>query len=148
MILVIVVQEKNSSSVMEDCNVVVGIIINNKNEVLIALRPLHVVQPGVWEFPGGKVEPNETLENALIREFFEEIGIAIKRAEFFLKIEKSFPEKNILLILHAFRIHDYTGVPYGRENQQIQWVSIDNLTKYTFPEANSDIVFALQAQKS
>src|SRR3990167_5073703 len=126
MILVIVAQAKNSSSVMDgfcrtmkNLNVVVGILFNENNDVLIALRPPHVVQPGVWEFPGGKVELNETLENALIREFHEEIGIEITHSEFFLEIKKEFPEKNILLILHTFRVHEFHGTPHGKENQEI-----------------------------
>src|SRR3990167_414879 len=118
-------------------NVVVGILFNKNNDVLIALRPQHVIQPGVWEFPGGKVEENESLENALIREFEEEIGITITRAEFFLEIKKSFPEKNILLILHAFKIAEFYGIPQGIENQEIRWVKIDTLKNYTFPDANS-----------
>ncbi len=124
-------------------NVVVGILLNEKEEVLIALRPPHVVQPGIWEFPGGKVEKNETLENALIREYQEEIGITITRSEFFLKIEKFFPEKNLKLILHTFRILDYLGIPQGCENQEIRWVPINALVNYTFLEANSGIIQAL-----
>jgi len=126
---------------MKILNVVVGLIINEKNEVLIALRPPHVVQPGVWEFPGGKVEENETLENALIREFHEEIGIDIISSEFFLKIKKDSPEKQ--LILHTFRIVEFRGTPHGRENQEIRWVAIHTLKNYTFPEANAAIVEAL-----
>lgn len=128
---------------MKTLNVVVGILLNSKNEVLIALRPPHVVQPGVWEFPGGKIEEGETLENALIREFKEEIGIKITRIEFFLEIKKEFIEKNILLILHTFRIHEFIGEPRGCENQTIRWVPIDTLQNYMFPEANSEIVDAL-----
>ena len=124
-------------------SVVVGILFNEKNEVLIALRPPHVVQPGIWEFPGGKVEKNETLKNALIREFREEIGIEIIHAKFFLKVEKHFPEKKLKLILHAFRILDYLGVPQGCENQEIRWVPINTVVNYTFPEANIDIIQAL-----
>lgn len=124
-------------------HVVVGLLCNDKNEVLIALRPPHVVHPGVWEFPGGKVEPNETLENALIREFQEEIGITITRSEFFLKIKKTFPEKNILLILHTFQILEFQGEPHGHENQEIRWVPKNTLLNYTFPEANAGIVQAL-----
>lgn len=124
-------------------NVVVGLVFNNQNEVLIALRPPHVVQPGVWEFPGGKVETGETLENALIREFQEEIGIHITQAAFFLKIEKPSSEKNSVLTLHIFRVLQFSGTPRGCENQEIRWVPINTLKNYTFPEANSEIVLAL-----
>lgn len=140
-------------------NVVVGILFNKKNEVLIALRPLHVVQSGVWEFPGGKVEANETLENALIREFYEEIGIEILDLKFFLKIKKDFStnQKTTLsetpnvtgvarlsqrekLILHAFKILKFRGTPQGRENQEIRWVKTNTLKNYTFPALNAKII--------
>lgn len=127
-------------------HVVVGILLNDHNEVLIALRPPHVVQPGVWEFPGGKVEPDESLENALIREYKEEIGIHVTAAEYFLKIEKSFPEKNILLVLHTFFITAFEGEPRGCENQEIRWTPIHKLTNYVFPEANAPIVKALMTK--
>lgn len=124
-------------------HVVVGILFNEKKEVLIALRPPHVVQPGVWEFPGGKVEANETLENALIREFHEEIGIEITRSEFFLKIEKEFSERNAFLTLHTFYIHEFRGIPRGCEKQEIRWVPVSTLPEYTFPKANAPIVARL-----
>lgn len=132
-----------SEALLKDFHVVVGLLCNDKNEVLIALRPPHVPHPGVWEFPGGKVEPNETLENALVREFQEEIGITVTRAEFFLEIRKPSPEKHILLILHTFQILEFQGEPHGRENQEIRWVPKNTLSNYTFPEANADIVRAL-----
>lgn len=131
---------------MKNLNVVVGLLLNDQNEVLIALRPPHVVQPGVWEFPGGKVEKNESLENALIREFQEEVGITITRSEFFLEIQKPLHEKNILLILHTFKIVEFEGVPHGCENQEIRWVKTNTLNQYEFPKANSDIIHALMNQ--
>lgn len=129
---------------MNALHVVVGIVFNENRDVLIALRPPHVIQPGVWEFPGGKVEHNESLENALIREFFEEIGITITHAEFFLKVQKEIPEKNQQLILHTFKVIAFHGIPHGRENQEIRWVPIHTLSNYVFPKANAEIVDALQ----
>ena len=122
-------------------NVVVGILFNKNNDVLIALRPQHVIQPGVWEFPGGKVEENESLENALIREYREEIGIEILRAEFFLGVKKDFSDKQ--LILHTFKILEFSGEPKGCENQEIRFVPVDTLKNYSFPDANAGIVLAL-----
>ena len=126
---------------MKILNVVVGILFNKNNDVLIALRPPHVVQPGVWEFPGGKVEENESLENALIREYQEEIGITVLRAEFFLEIKKNLPDKQ--LILHTFKILEFSGEPKGCENQEIRFVPVNTLKNYTFPDANSEIIKVL-----
>lgn len=126
---------------MKILNVVVGILFNKNNHVLIALRPPHVVQPGVWEFPGGKVEENESLENALIREYQEEIGITVLRAEFFLEIKKNLPDKQ--LILHTFKILEFSGEPKGCENQEIRFVPVNTLKNYTFPDANSEIIKVL-----
>ena len=116
-------------------HVVIGLLYNNTNAILIALRPPHVAEPGIWEFPGGKVELNETLENALIREYREEIGIEITRSEFLFSIDTAHS-----LTLHVFQIHDYDGIPYGRENQTIRFVPTNTLKNYVFPKANATIV--------
>ena len=123
------------------CHVVIGILQNEQQEVLIALRVSHKIEPNVWEFPGGKVEPHETLENALIREFQEEIGITILKATSFLKTEKETDE--FKLLLHTFRIVNYTGHPHGKENQLIRWVPIDALNNFVFPKANAPIISKL-----
>ena len=119
-------------------HVVVGLLFNEKKEILIACRPPQVVSPGFWEFPGGKVEPNESLENALIREFREEIGIDVIGSEFFLKIEKEYPDKT--LVLHVFHIHKFHGIPKGCENQEIRFVPLDTLKNYLFLTANAEII--------
>jgi len=131
---------------MKTLHVVVGLLFNKNNDVLIALRPPHVVQPGVWEFPGGKVEENESLENALIREYHEEIGIEITHTEFFLKIEKEYPDKK--LTLHTFKILAFHGEPRGCENQEIRFVPIETLKNYTFPEANAGIINVLSCHRT
>lgn len=119
-------------------NVVIGLLFNDAKKILIALRPPHVVSPGFWEFPGGKVEKNEILEDALIREFQEEIGVVVKSSEFFFAIEKNYPDKKLLL--NIFRITDYFGEPRGCENQEIRWVSCDELKNYDFLPANAEII--------
>ena len=119
-------------------HVVVGLLFNEKKEILIACRPPQVVSPGFWEFPGGKVEPNESLENALIREFQEEIGVDVIRSEFFLKIEKDYPDKT--LVLNVFHIHEFHGIPKGCENQEIRFVSLNALKNYSFLTANAQII--------
>jgi len=118
--------------------VVIGILKNGDNHVLIALRPPHVSSPGIWEFPGGKVEPNETLEAALHREWREEIGIEITRIKPLLSITHETPEKR--LHLHSFEIVSYLGEPRGCESQEIRWVPINKLIAYEFPAANMEII--------
>ncbi|MDP1574242.1 MAG: 8-oxo-dGTP diphosphatase MutT [Coxiellaceae bacterium] len=127
-------------------HVVVGILCNEKKEILIALRPPQVVSPGFWEFPGGKVELNETLENALIREFREEVGIDVTQVTFFLKIEKAYPDK--ILVLNVFHIHEFSGIPVGCENQEVRFVSSDALKDYSFLPANAEIIERLQYKAS
>lgn len=119
-------------------NVVVGLIFNAQDEVLIALRPPQVVSPGFWEFPGGKVEINESLDNALVREFREEIGIEVTQAHSFLTVEKEYPDKK--LVLNIFQILAFEGEPRGCENQEIRWVPRAELAQYEFLPANQEIL--------
>ncbi|MFI4962310.1 MAG: (deoxy)nucleoside triphosphate pyrophosphohydrolase, partial [Legionellales bacterium] len=78
--------------------VAVGIITDEKNHILVTQRPLHASHGGFWEFPGGKLEANETPENALIREIKEEVGLEIKDFRWLKEIDYQYPDRDIHLI--------------------------------------------------
>lgn len=121
---------------------VVGILINTTGEVLIAERPAHKFCPGLWEFPGGKVETNEAPFAALQREFQEEIGINIQQADPWFQFTHEYPDRTILL--DNWLIKTYSGNPQGAEGQVIRWVVPQNLDQFTFPEGNKIIVSKLK----
>jgi len=122
-------------------HVVIGLLLNERGEYLIALRPPRVYMPGIWEFPGGKVEPGETPQIALYRELKEEIGIEVREAIPFIQYEHHYPERHVLL--DVWKILQYEGEPEGQENQEIRWVSENDLRLYVFPEGNLTLLDAL-----
>lgn len=131
---------------MQILQVVTGILKNAQSQVLIACRPPSVISPGLWEFPGGKVEPKETLLDALIRELDEEIGVSVANAKPFMTLEHDCPKRP--LVLNCFEVLSYKGEPYGKEDQQVCWANISALTAYDFLKANAPIIKALQNRDS
>ncbi|HFD80309.1 MAG TPA: Nudix family hydrolase [Gammaproteobacteria bacterium] len=117
-------------------------ILNDRAEVLLALRPAHVHQGGLWEFPGGKVEPGESVQEALQREIREELGIEIRHARPLIRIPFRYPDRRVLL--DVWRVDSFDGIPRGAEGQTIEWVAVEALRERAFPEANRPIVHALQ----
>ena len=123
-------------------HVAVAVIVNQNNEVLIALRPDHAHQGGLWEFPGGKVEANETVYDALLRESKEELAIQVVRAEPFLQILHDYADKSVLL--DVWKVTQFSAEPYGVEGQVIKWHPLTDLNPAHFPEANMPIIRRLQ----
>lgn len=121
--------------------VAVGVVTDSQGRILIALRPEHVHQGGLWEFPGGKVHAEETLEQALRRELWEELGIEVRASEPLIRIRHDYPDKSVLLEVH--RVTSFKGEACGKEAQPIRWVSPQALFDYKFPQANWAIVQAL-----
>ncbi|MEZ0150734.1 MAG: 8-oxo-dGTP diphosphatase MutT [Candidatus Reddybacter sp.] len=116
-------------------HVVAGVIYNaTKQQVLIAKRPEHLHQGGLWEFPGGKVAENESAEQALTRELFEELAIEVSDCLPFLLTEHDYSDK--LIVLDVWAVHGFTGQPKGSEGQRICWVDVSALNDYQFPAAN------------
>lgn len=95
----------------------------------------------LWEFPGGKLEPGEPRFHALKRELEEEIGIRVHSALPFQSVFHRYKEKNIFL--DVWEVMSYSGRAGGREGQEVSWVSVENLQKYSFPEADIPILNAL-----
>jgi len=124
--------------------VAVGIIVNRNKQILLAKRPEHLHQGGKWEFPGGKVEQNETVTQALIRELKEEVALNVHSSEPFMALSYDYPDKQVLLDIHT--VSDFTGEAQGLEGQQIAWVDKHELTHYDFPEANKPILAKLLEQ--
>lgn len=123
-------------------HVAVGVIENASGQILIARRPDHVHQGGLWEFPGGKVESGETVRQALQRELHEELGIRALDIQPLIKIEHQYPDLNVLL--DVWRIDRFSGQAQGCEGQAIQWVEPELLQAYDFPAANRPIICAAQ----
>jgi 8-oxo-dGTP diphosphatase len=123
-------------------HVAVAAITNAREEILIARRPEHVHQGGLWEFPGGKVEPGEAVSEALQRELLEEIGIKVLSARPLIRLHHDYPDKSVLL--DVWLVRQFSGSPHGREGQPVQWVDRITLAEYDFPAANQPIVTALQ----
>jgi 8-oxo-dGTP diphosphatase len=123
--------------------VAAGVILNQRNEVLLALRPLHKHQGGLWEFPGGKIEEGESVESALARELLEELDIVVLACEHFLVTEHDYGDKHVCLEVRLVKRH--AGQAKGREGQELAWVPIQDLSEKRFPAANDPIVKALLA---
>lgn len=121
-------------------HVAVGVIADQSGRVLIARRPQHVHQGGLWEFPGGKVEAGESVVEALHRELDEELGVRMLHARPLIKIKHCYPDRVVLL--DVWRIDDFAGQAWGREGQDVRWVDPAELIEYDFPEANRPIISA------
>ncbi|MGD8170971.1 8-oxo-dGTP diphosphatase MutT [Vibrio sp. TRT 21S02] len=124
---------------MKRIHIVAAIIFNqDKSQVFITKRPDDKHQGGFWEFPGGKVEDNESIEQAMIRELEEEIGIVTTEQQRFEHLEFDYPDKS--LKFDFITVTQFDGEPYGREGQQGEWVAVSQLPNYSFPEANISIL--------
>lgn len=123
-------------------HVAVGVVRNDKGEVLLTRRPQHVHQGGLWEFPGGKVEDNEDVCQALKRELAEELGIEVKKARPLIRVPHHYNDKSVLL--DVWGITDFEGRVYGREGQPFAWVPVNHLVHYSFPAANKPIITAVR----
>lgn len=122
-------------------HVAVGVVENSQGHILIAKRPDHLHQGGLWEFPGGKLETGEQALAALQRELQEEVGLSLKEAAPLIQIPWRYADK--LVLLEVFHITAYTGEAAGREGQVVRWVPRQGLAEYTFPAANRAILTAI-----
>jgi len=123
-------------------HVAVGVIIDPEEHILIALRDKHAHQGGLWEFPGGKVEANETVQQALVRELQEELGIKVNAMSPLIKIKHHYTDLSVLL--DVWMVDHYQGKPKGCEGQIIKQVKRQQLADFRFPEANQAIINAIQ----
>jgi len=119
-------------------HVAVGVIIDSCRNVLISRRGAHQHQGDRWEFPGGKVEPGEGVEEALKRELSEELNIQVKPERRLLELRYNYPEKTVLL--DVWLVQSFSGDIQGREGQAWCWVAAEDLPDYKFPDANAPII--------
>ncbi|MFN0170668.1 MAG: (deoxy)nucleoside triphosphate pyrophosphohydrolase [Bryobacteraceae bacterium] len=117
---------------------VVGALIERDGRILVCQRTDQQAHPGKWEFPGGKVEPGETLTDALRRELVEELGIEATIGEEAERYAFTYPGKNPIVLVF-FRVRDYTGRLENRVFARIEWSSVADLPSYDFLEG--DVAF-------
>jgi len=118
--------------------VAIAVIINDNDEIFISRRAADQHQGNKWEFPGGKVETNESVEDALRREIKEELGIEVHSQNHLIDITHEYETKTVKL--EVFEIRDWSGKPTGMEGQPTRWVKRSDLAEIEFPKANKAIV--------
>jgi 8-oxo-dGTP diphosphatase len=118
-------------------------LLNEEGKVLLAKRPRGRPLAGLWEFPGGKVDPGEDPETALIRELMEELGIEIARADLvpLTFASHAYPEFHLLMPLYLCK--RWEGDIAAQENQELLWVKPDELRVYDMPPADEPLKASL-----
>lgn len=109
--------------------------------VLMEKRQGNQIYSGYWALPGGKVESNETCEDALIRECFEELAIEVKHFKHISQYEEKTSTR--YLCFQVYEILSYKGIPYGKEGQPLLWVSLKNLVHLKMPPRNYSIISSI-----
>jgi len=124
----------------DSTHVVAGVLTDARGRILLARRLEGRELAGLWEFPGGKVEPGETPEAALVRELDEELGIKVAIGEPVICVPHATPRKRLQLDVR--RIRRWQGTPKGREGQALAWVQPEKLPRYEMPPADRPVVAA------
>jgi A/G-specific adenine glycosylase len=119
----------------------VGVVLNSAGEVLIDQRLEEGLLGGLWEFPGGKHEPGETIEACIARELEEELAIEVAVGEELICVDHAYSHKRLRFVVHLCRW--VSGEPKPLASQQVRWVKPGDLRTYPFPAANSRIIDAL-----
>lgn len=115
-------------------------LIDPDGRVLLAQRPEGKSMAGLWEFPGGKVEPGESPEAALIRELHEELGIDTWQSCLAPLTFASHSYSDFHLLMPLFACRKWAGIPQSREGQKLSWVRPNAMRDYPMPEADKPLV--------
>ena len=129
---------------MKRIEVAVGIVFDQENRVLVGQRTVKDQYFEKWEFPGGKLEADESAEAALIREFKEEVGIEILSIEYLMQLDHDYPDRQVSL--NVYTINHYQGEIKAMEGQALRWVSSPELNDLDFLTGNQAIVEALRGR--
>ena len=123
---------------------VVAALIWDGDKFMACQRPSHKARGLKWEFVGGKVEPGETKEQALIRECREELAVTVSVGEVFMDVVHEYPDLTVHLTLFNAAITE--GVPQKIEHNDIRWITVDEIDQYEFCPADEVILNRLREQ--
>ncbi|MGD2180150.1 A/G-specific adenine glycosylase [Lusitaniella coriacea] len=135
---------KEPSSPLPHKHIGVAVIRNAQGQILIDRRLEEGLLGGLWEFPGGKIEPGETVPACIKREIKEELGIEIEVGEHLISLDHAYTHFRITLHVHYCR--HLAGEPQTIECQEVRWVTLEEIDRYPFPKANTKIIAALRAR--
>lgn len=121
---------------------VVAALVWNQDKFMICQRPAHKARGMLWEFVGGKVEPGETKEQALVRECREELGVTISVGEVFMDVTHEYPDLTVHLTLFYATIRE--GIPQKLEHNDIRWITVGEIDQYSFCPADEEILRRLR----
>ncbi|MEM8540823.1 MAG: 8-oxo-dGTP diphosphatase MutT [Pseudomonadota bacterium] len=124
--------------------VVACALVDPDNRILLAQRPEGKSMAGLWEFPGGKIEPGETPEQSLVRELQEELGITTQPACLAPLTFASHAYEKFHLLMPLFICRKFDGIPMPREGQNLKWVRASDLRNYPMPAADEPLIPVLQ----
>ncbi len=117
-------------------HVAAAALINHQGEILLAQRPEGKAMAGLWEFPGGKIEPGETPEHALARELHEELQITVDPGDLQPLTFASHSYDSFHLLMPLFALKHWAGSPEPAEGQRLNWVALQDLHNYPAPAAD------------
>lgn len=117
---------------------VVAALIWKQDKFMICQRPAHKKRGLLWEFVGGKVEPGETLEQALVRECREELDVTLSVGDVFMEVDHRYPDIHVHLTLFHATIAE--GKPKKLEHNDIRWITPAEIPRYAFCPADQEIL--------
>ena len=124
---------------------VVAALIWDENRFLACQRPAHKARGLLWEFVGGKVEPGETREQALIRECQEELAVTVSVQDVFMEVDHIYPDLTVHLTLFNASIAE--GTPRKIEHNDLRWITMEEIDQYEFCPADEEILTVLKNRK-
>lgn len=124
---------------------VVAALIWDNDRFMICQRPAHKARGLLWEFVGGKVEPGETKEQALIRECKEELAVTLSVGDVFMDVVHKYPDITVHLTLFNATIAE--GIPQELEHHDIQWITPSEIPAYNFCPADVEILNAISSNR-